>query len=83
MNIGIDMGGTKIAAGLVKNGKIIKHIKVPTYASQGKAVVLKQLRHCIDELSKGQKIKRIGIGVPGAYSGTKITFLTNITNIKE
>ena len=76
--IGIDFGGTKIAGGVVKDGKIIKRHQVPTRANEGKAIVLSQLREVISVLSKGSKIKGIGIGVPGLFKGTKILLLPNV-----
>lgn len=79
MEIGIDLGGTKIAAGLVHNGKIIKKKVVPTGADKGKKFVMDQLKQVIDDLSAGRKITGVGIGVPGTYQGTKLLSLPHVT----
>lgn len=78
MIIGIDLGGTKIAGGIIKNGKIIRRARVLTEAKKGKAHVLRQIRSVIDTLSEGKPISRVGIGVPGVSSGTTIHSLPNI-----
>lgn len=42
--IGLDVGGTKIAAGAVDgHGKVIKKITLPTEASRGKKIILKNI----------------------------------------
>ena len=68
MYIGIDLGGTNIAAALVdENGKIIKKVSIPTEAGQGtKAVTDGLMKVCemILEETKAE-IKSVGIGVPG------------------
>ena len=78
MRIGIDVGGTKIAGGLIKDGRVIKRIIVPTDAHKGKAHILEQLALVIDGLSHKQKVERVGIGIPGTYRGTKILFLSHV-----
>lgn len=66
--VGIDLGGTKIAAALSdEKGKIITDINVPTHASQGKNQVIKNIKRAINTLLSGKKskLKAIGIGAPG------------------
>jgi glucokinase len=82
MLIGIDLGGTKIAGGLVKDGKVIKRIIAPTGADKGRKHVLAQLRMIIGALSEGQRIKGVGIGVPGTFRGTRIVEMANIPCLK-
>lgn len=68
MIIGIDLGGTKIAAALASpDGKIITDVNIPTEAQKGKIKVIANLKKAVDSLIKGQRvrIKAIGIGVPG------------------
>ncbi len=77
--IGIDLGGTKIAGGIVsEKGKVTRRAESPTLADKGKAVVLRQLRSVIDDLAQGKRIAAVGIGVPGLYRGTTVTRLPNI-----
>jgi fructokinase len=80
MEIGIDMGGTKIAGGLVHKGKIIKRVTLPTEAHKGRAHILKQLKQVISTLHTKQ-VHHIGIGIPGTYKGTKVLHCPNITAI--
>jgi len=68
MIIGVDLGGTKIAAALANaDGKIITDITLPTEAKKGKKYVIDNLKKAIYTLAKGHKatIDCIGIGVPG------------------
>ncbi|MCU0641601.1 MAG: ROK family protein [Candidatus Margulisbacteria bacterium] len=68
MIIGIDLGGTKIAAALAApTGKIITDVNIPTEAAKGQAQVIDNLKKATDALIRGQKTKVscIGIGVPG------------------
>jgi predicted NBD/HSP70 family sugar kinase len=78
MEIGIDLGGTKIAGGLVRNGKIIKRVTVPTDAHKGKAHILKQLLHVITTL-KTKQVHTIGIGIPGTHQGAKVVNCPNVS----
>ncbi len=84
MYIGIDLGGTKIAAGLVtKHGELRQIFKIPTKAILGKEHIILQLRDMITRLSAGRDIQGIGIGVPGVIDGNKIVYLTNIPSLNN
>ena len=74
--IGVDVGGTKVAAGLVNStGKISQHIRVPMPASDAAAALaavtsaIDGVRHAIDEhaIDENEKplISGIGICAPG------------------
>jgi len=68
MIIGIDLGGTKIAAALVTpTGKIVTDVQIPTEAHKGQKQVIEHIKKAAYALIKGQKahISCIGIGVPG------------------
>ncbi len=71
MYIGIDLGGTNIAAGLVDgDGKLIDKVSIPTDSSKGNRAVLDGLLLVCDKLVEktnvdNSKILGIGIGVPG------------------
>lgn len=63
--IGVDLGGTKIEAGLVDlNGKVVKKIVMPTEANKGKAQVIQNIVFCVNKLRK-DTILGVGIGIPG------------------
>src|SRR5258708_2848645 len=69
--IGVDIGGTKVAAGLVtSSGEIQRQIRTPMISGDSAEVGLVAVRRAIDELLEGQsthaaKIGGIGICAPG------------------
>jgi len=63
--IGIDIGGTKIAAGLVtKQGKILREFRLPTQLAEGWPGLRKQIVEICQSL-KNKQTKAIGIGSAG------------------
>lgn len=63
--LAVDLGGTKISAGLVDlNGKVKKVIKTETQASAGSKIVLANLYRLISQLITPQ-IRQIGIAMAG------------------
>ncbi|MEN8153293.1 MAG: ROK family protein [Acidobacteriota bacterium] len=62
--IGIDVGGTKISAGLIVNGEILKNSVVPTGSKNKKEKILENLFKTINDVVTSD-VKAIGIGVPG------------------
>ncbi len=71
--IGLDVGGTKIGAGLVSSGKIIKQIKVPTEAERGAKRVINNVEKATEELFN-KNIAGIGIGIAGQVDNKKDIF---------
>ena len=70
--IGVDMGGTKILAGVVNaEGKIVSQAKTATNATEGADKVINRIAQCIREvidqgnLAESAQIRAIGIGAPG------------------
>ncbi len=64
--VGVDIGGTKLSVGLVKNGKVERKIREPV--KKDRKEFLKQVIDLIDWVVKNidkKEIKGIGIGVPG------------------
>ncbi len=66
MNIGIDIGGTFIKAGIVDKGKIIRKIAIPTEVNKEKKVVVNNVLKCVAELVREGSINGVGIGCPGS-----------------
>jgi len=62
--IGVDVGATKIMAGLIKNNKIEKRVKVLTESQKGKKAVLANIEQAIKEIWQ-KNIKAIGVGFAG------------------
>ena len=73
--IGVDVGGTKIQAGLItRDGYILKRFKVPTEAKKGRATVMKNITHCIDAV-KAPGMRAIGVGLAGIVDYRKGIYL--------
>ncbi|MFC1727881.1 ROK family protein [Nanoarchaeota archaeon] len=72
--IGVDVGGTKIRAGLFRNDRLIKALQVKTLAKQGKNKVINKIINVVDLISEGvskKQIKGIGVGMPGPLDSKK------------
>ena len=69
--IGIDLGGTNIAAAIVnEDGKMLHKTSIPTLVSEGRDAILTGLETVCEQLlaesgMATSEIKSIGIGVPG------------------
>jgi len=64
--IGVDIGGTKIAAGLVSAHQVLERVVLPTLADQNAGVVVAQVFKSIDHVleKSGRKVEEIsGIGI--------------------
>ncbi len=81
--VGVDIGGTKISAGLVKGDKVVRKIREPV--KKGKKDFLKQIIYliewCVKDLDR-KKIRGIGIGVPGPADYDK-GLVINPPNLKQ
>ncbi len=69
--IGLDLGGTKIAAALATaDGQVLRRHRVPTPARQGPDAVVVALRQAIEQLGKTDvgQVSAIGVGAPGPYN---------------
>lgn len=62
--VGVDVGGTKISAGLVEEGKIIRESTIATPWDRPQYEVVQALYQVIDEVFD-PAVAGIGIGVPG------------------
>lgn len=70
--IGIDLGGTKVAMGIVdEDGNILKRQTIDTKTAEGFESVVDRISKTVIELSKDQKIEMIGIGSPGSIDHKK------------
>jgi glucokinase len=89
VSIGIDIGGTKIAGGLVTNkGEVLYKQTVPT-ATEGKEHIIFQLQQLINDLLKEANksrlptLKGIGIGTAGQIDFKKGIVRSGTSNIKD
>jgi glucokinase len=62
--IGVDVGGTKISAGLVSSEKIVRQTTMPTPFDRPQVEVVNAVIQSIEEVFDPE-VKGIGIGVPG------------------
>lgn len=76
MYIGIDVGGTKISAGLVKNGKVLKKIVIEEKI-RDRTHFLEIIFYLIDGLYN-KKVNAIGIGVPALVQNYSICEPVNL-----
>lgn len=79
MNIGIDLGGTKIQVGIEKDGRIIHQTKALLKEKDSLTSTLEQVIQFIRPLTK-HKVDGIGIGVPSVVDIEK-GIVYNVTNI--
>ncbi|RDI96476.1 ROK family protein [Meiothermus sp. QL-1] len=84
--VGIDLGGTKILAGVLKDGAIRSRVTVPTPEEGGNAVVqamAEAARQAIE--ASGETVKAIGLGTPGPldFKRGRVKFTPNIANFTD
>jgi glucokinase len=74
LTIGVDIGGTKIAAGVVdEEGSILETVKVPTpLTPEG---VVDAIVEAVRQVSKGHQIEAVGIGAAGYVDDKRATVL--------
>ena len=84
--MGLDLGGTKIAAAVVDDGRIVDATRVHTPQS-GFADVAEALERAARELlERGhQEVRAIGVGSPGPldYRAGKVLFAPNIAGMED
>lgn len=81
--IGIDVGGTKIKAGLVReDGEILRRCEIETGARRAAEEIAASIASLCEKLAFGIKneIRSIGIGLPGAVSNKtgEVLFTPNV-----
>ncbi|MGB2691560.1 MAG: ROK family protein [Thermodesulfobacteriota bacterium] len=82
--IGIDIGGTNLRGALVDSkGNIHKRMEVLSEADQGINKLIENLANFIADISKGEKVANIGVGIPGIIDSKDgiITEAPNISNV--
>ncbi|MFT3677683.1 MAG: ROK family protein [Chitinophagaceae bacterium] len=68
--IGIDLGGTRIKAGLVADGKLLALDVVPAVSAQGLKASLPLMQQTIEQLIHSQQLDRTGLsGIALAFPG--------------
>lgn len=80
LTIGVDIGGTKVAAGVVDdNGEIVEHTLRPTAADRPD-VVAQTVADVVRELSRGRAVEAVGVGAAGFVDETRsvVRFAPNL-----
>ncbi len=80
--LGLDVGGTKIAAAVVEDGKILAKVQLLT-PQEGLESVLNALENLSKQLLASYKVEAIGIGLPGPIDFAKgaVRFTANIAGL--
>ncbi|WP_219462742.1 ROK family glucokinase, partial [Nonomuraea rhizosphaerae] len=80
LTIGVDIGGTKVAAGVVDDdGKVVDHALKPTPADQPDRVA-ETVAEVVRELAKDREIEAVGVGAAGFVDETRsiVRFAPNL-----
>ncbi|MEV7011064.1 ROK family glucokinase [Streptosporangium sp. NPDC051022] len=80
LTIGVDIGGTKIAAGVVdEDGRIVEHLLRPTPARDPERVA-ESIGEVVKELAKDREIEAVGLGAAGFVDETRalVRFAPNL-----
>lgn len=75
--VGVDIGGTKVAAGVVDTGTgtIVDRLRRPTPAHDGEAMATAVIEVVL-ELASRHRVTAVGLGVPGFVNRTRDEILT-------
>lgn len=85
-SIGVDLGGTNIAVGIVDaRGDLLKKISVPTGSAHDYKILIEKIAAAVEQVTAEsgldmQKIRSVGAGIPGTVdpSGRAVIFAPNI-----
>jgi glucokinase len=78
LTIGVDVGGTKVAAGVVDEaGTILARTRRPTPPSALPSDVEDVIAACVDELREGREVEAVGIGAAGFIDADRARVLTS------
>jgi len=84
--IGIDIGGTNLRGALVsREGNILKRMKISSQADEGIDKVIDNLAGFIRDISEGENVYHIGMGIPGIIDSKYgiITQAPHILNVDD
>ena len=76
VTIGVDVGGTTVAAGLVSvDGRVLEHVQAPTH-ERGVGTALETIVELLDRLQDGARargvtVTGVGIGIPGTVDAER------------
>ena len=71
ISLGIDLGGTQIKYGLVKDGKILHYGSCDTELKEGYRAVVRRMADCAKSFLQGAQVEFVGIASPGLVDAHK------------
>ena len=83
--MGLDLGGTKIAAAIVEDGSILDYSRVETPWTGFDDVVGALAAAARELLARGHHVDRVGVGCPGPldYKRGRVIFAANIPGMED
>lgn len=83
--MGLDLGGTKIAAAIVEDGSILDYLRIETPWSGFEDVVDALASAAGQLMERGHEITRVGVGSPGPldYRRGRVIFAPNIPGMDD
>ncbi len=88
VTIGVDVGGTTVAAGLVTaDGQVLEHVQAPTHA-RGPGSALETIVEVLDRLrerarARGVAVSGVGVGIPGTVDAERGVVGVDVNHVPE
>jgi len=88
VTIGVDVGGTTVAAGLVTaDGQVLEHVQAPTHA-RGPGSALETIVDVLDRLrdrarARGVAVSGVGVGIPGTVDAERGVVGVDVNYVPE
>jgi len=88
VTIGVDVGGTTVAAGLVTaDGQVLEHVQAPTHA-RGPGSALETIVEVLDRLrdrarARGVAVSGVGVGIPGTVDAERGVVGVDVNYVSE
>lgn len=83
--MGLDLGGTKIAAAIVEDGSMLDYLRLQTPTSGFDDVIGALASAARQLLDRGHEVSRVGVGSPGPldYKRGRVIFAPNIPGMED
>ncbi len=81
--LGLDLGGTKIAAGVLVGERLVSYLERPT--PKGATAIVRALAEAAREAARGQAVAAVGVGTPGPLDFERgvVRFAPNLPGFKN
>jgi len=83
--LGIDLGGTKILAAVVEDGRVLDRVRVDTPQTGFDAVVAAMAGAARELIGRGYQVTGVGVGSPGPldHERGRVVFAPNIAGMVD